>query len=259
MLLDGKVALITGGRRIGRSLAVELARRGVRVAVTYHRSRDIAEATVEECRAAGADGCAMPADLTDPTAAESVVSRVVDHWGQIDLLLNLVSQYEPVRLQDLTAAQIQSQVTSNLLAPLWVAVAVARQMQSQPVHDGLQGKMLFFSDWAVERPYRDCLPYLVAKGGIVTLTKTLAVELAPTIPVNAIAPGTVEPPAGMSMEQRERVRRASALQRDGSTTDVVRAALFLLEGTDFVTGEVLRIDGGRFLGQGGAATFSEID
>jgi NAD(P)-dependent dehydrogenase (short-subunit alcohol dehydrogenase family) len=121
-------------------------------------------------------------------------------------------------------------------------------MQQQPVVDGLQGKIIHFTDWAVERPYRGYLPYLVAKGALATFTRALAVELAPTITVNAIAPGTVEPPPHLTLAQREQIRMSAALQRIGSPDDVNRAVLYLLEGTDFVTGEIYRVDGGRFLG-----------
>ena len=121
-------------------------------------------------------------------------------------------------------------------------------MIQQPIENGVQGKIIHFTDWAVDRPYRDFLPYLVAKGGLETLTRTLAVELAPTITVNAIAPGTVEPPPTTSDKKLEQIRKSSALNRIGSADDVNQAVLYLLEGTDFVTGEVFRVDGGRFLG-----------
>ena len=158
--------------------------------------------------------------------------------------------------------------------------------------DGLRAKIIHFTDWAVDRPSRDFLPYLtdcckivgwtprpsvpnwislgrgdqatffngllIAKGGLVTLTKALAVELAPTITVNAVAPGTVEPPPSLSESKLQEIRDSSALGRIGSANDVIQAVLYLLEGTDFATGEVLRVDGGRFLGPP-AATSSDLD
>ncbi len=121
-------------------------------------------------------------------------------------------------------------------------------MRQNPLADGLQGKIVNFADWAVFRPYQDFLPYMVAKGGVVTLTKALAVELAPTITVNAVAPAMIDPPPHLSPEQIESIRQASPLKRIGTPSDANNLVLYLLEGTDFVTGEIYRVDGGRFFG-----------
>jgi NAD(P)-dependent dehydrogenase (short-subunit alcohol dehydrogenase family) len=129
-------------------------------------------------------------------------------------------------------------------------------MLEQPVCEGVRGKILHFSDWAIDRPYAGFLPYLCAKGGIATLTRALAVELAPTVLVNAIAPGTVLPPPELPAKRREEIARQSLVGRVGNPDDIVAAAMYLLEGTDFVTGEIVRVDGGRFLGAPGAASDS---
>src|SRR4029077_2532478 len=133
-------------------------------------------------------------------------------------------------------------------APYLVAVAAARAMRKQPIVDGLQGKIINFADWAVERPYKGFLPYFIAKGGVVTMTKALAVELAPTITVNAIAPAMIDPPPDLSSDDIEAIRLASPLARLGTPADANNLVLYLLEGTDFATGAVYRVDGGRFLG-----------
>lgn len=248
MDLNNKVALITGGRRIGRHLAARLAERGMHIAISYHSSREIAEATVRECAAHGVSAETFSVDLREPEQAEQLVAEVAARWGRLDVLVNLTSTFQRTPLSTLTHEQFRLGIADNLSAPYWVAVAAARQMLQQPIEAGLQGKILHFTDWAVDRPYRDFLPYLIAKGGLVTLTKALAIELAPTITVNAIAPGTVAPPPHATPEQLTRIRESSLLGRIGSPDDVVRAVLYLLEGTDFVTGEVFRVDGGRFLG-----------
>jgi len=248
MQLKDKVVLITGGRRVGGQLAIDLAARGAHIALTYFQSRQAAETTALQCRSLRVQAATFAADLRDADQATAMVRQVVQQLGRIDVLVNLTSIYHRTPFQNLTPHQYHEQIAANLTAPYWVAVAVARQMQQQPLIDGLQGKIIHFTDWAVDRPYRDFLPYLIAKGGLVTLTKALAVELAPTITVNAIAPGTIAPPNDVSAEQLEQIRLASALHRMGSASDVNRAVLYLLEGTDFVTGEVFRIDGGRFLG-----------
>src|SRR4029077_19182420 len=133
-------------------------------------------------------------------------------------------------------------------APYLVAVAAARAMRKQPVADGLQGKIVNFADWAVERPYKGFLPYFIAKGGVVTMTRALAVELAPTITVNAIAPAMIDPPPNLSPQDIEEIRQTSPLKRIGIPSDANNLVLYLLEGTDFATGAVYRVDGGRVLG-----------
>lgn len=248
MNLQGKTVLITGGRRIGAKLAVELAGRGANLALSYLTSRKTVDAVAAECRAVGVRAETHRADLRFHEEAMRLVDWTVATFGALDVLVNLTSIYTRTPFSSLRPEDYEAMLSANLTAPYWVATAAAKAMQRQPVVNGLQGKIIHFTDWAVDRPYRDFLPYLVAKGGLVTLTKGLAVELAPTITVNAIAPGTVEPPPGLSETKLQQIRDASALGRIGSASDVIRAVLYLLEGTDFATGEIFRIDGGRFLG-----------
>lgn len=254
MNLDGKTVLITGGRRLGAKLSLQLATRGANIAFSYHNSREEIMEVVAECERAGVKAEAFPADLRHPGDANSLVAETVQLFGSLDVLVNLTSIYTRTPFDELQPDDYHEALASNLTAPYFTAIAAAAAMRRQPVINGLQGKIIHFTDWAVDRPYRGYLPYLVAKGGLVTLTKALAIELAPTITVNAIAPGSVEPPPGISQEELEKIRASSSLNRLGTPDDVIHAALYLLEGTDFVTGEVYRVDGGRFLGStsGGA-------
>lgn len=251
MRLEGKTVLITGGRRIGVDLAMKLASRGANVAFSALTGAEALRPVVAECQRIGVQADIFIADLRDAHAAENLVEKTVSRFGSLDVLINMTSIYTRTPWSTLQPEDFDAAMASNLRAPYFTAMAAARAMLRQPVEQGLQGKIIHFTDWAVDRPYRDYLPYLIAKGGVVTLTKALAVELAPTITVNAIAPGTVAPPAGMSPEKLEQIRTGSLLQRHGSSDDVNEAVLYLLEGTDFVTGEVFRIDGGRFLGSSG--------
>ena len=248
MNLDGKTVLITGGRRIGTKLALQLAARGANLAFSYHNSRDAMMQVVEDCEQAGVKAEAFPADLRHPGDANSLIAETVDQFGSLDVLVNLTSIYTHTPFESLQPNDYHELMAANLTAPYFTALAAARAMLKQPIVNGLQGKIIHFTDWAVDRPYRGFLPYLVAKGGLVTLTKALAVELAPTITVNAIAPGAVEPPPDLSPLQLEQIRASSALNRLGTPEDVIQAVIYLVEGTDFVTGEVFRVDGGRFLG-----------
>lgn len=258
MNLAGKTVLITGGRRIGAALARQLAPRGANLAISYLTSGESANQLAADCRQLGVRTETFRADLRSADESQSLIDWTLREFGSIDVLVNLTSIYTRTPFTELKPYDYESMLAANLTAPYWVAIAAARAMQRQPVVDGLQGKIIHFTDWAVDRPYRDFLPYLVAKGGLVTLTKALAVELAPTITVNAIAPGTVEPPPSLSETARLEIMKSSALDRLGSPNDVIQAVLYLLEGTDFVTGEVLRVDGGRFLGATGA-TKSDLD
>lgn len=254
MKLNGKTVLITGGRRIGAKLALQLAKRGANLAFSYHNSGEAMLQVVEECERAGVRAEGFPADLRHPGDANSLVDETFEQFGSLDVLINLTSVYTETPLETLQPSDYHQMIAANLTAPYFTALAAARVMRQQPLVNGLHGKIIHFTDWAVDRPYRGYLPYLVAKGGLVTLTKALAVELAPTITVNAIAPGTVEPPRDVSQYQLEQIRASSALNRIGTADDVIEAVMYLLEGTDFVTGEVFRVDGGRFLGSttGGA-------
>lgn len=252
MNLKGKTILITGGRRVGAKLAVELARRGANVALSYFKSRERIQAVANEVRQHGVRAAAFEADLRQPAAAEALVALSVAELGSIDALVNMTSEFHPLPFDELEASDFDEAIASNLKAPYLVAVAAARAMRKQPIVDGIQGKIINFADWAVERPYRNFLPYFIAKGGVVTMTKALAVELAPTIAVNAIAPAMIDPPPSLSPEDIEEIRQASPLKRIGTPSDANNLVLYLLEGTDFVTGAVYRVDGGRFLGTDGA-------
>ncbi len=179
MNLAGKVALITGGRRVGADLAVRLADRGADVAMTYHTSRPAIEATVAEVERRGVRGLAIAANLSDPTQAERVVAEVIESFGRLDVLVNMASIFRRTPLAALTPADFDAMIAANLAAPYHTAIAASRRMLAQPGEDGIKGKIVNVGDWASNRPYRDYLPYLVAKGGLATFTKALAVELAP--------------------------------------------------------------------------------
>lgn len=248
MQLAGRTVLITGGRRVGGQLAREVARRGAHVAMTWFSQRAPVDRTIEDVRSLGAKGLAFQADLRRPSEAEAFVAAAASAFGTVDVLVNMASIFEPRPFDDLSPADFDDNIAANLAAPYHTAVAAARQMRRQPVVDGLQGKIINFTDWAVERPYRNFLPYFVAKGGLSAMTVALAVELAPTITVNSIAPAMIDPPPGLSAEEIETIRQASPLKRIGTPADAVQLALFLLEGSDFATGATYRLDGGRFLG-----------
>jgi pteridine reductase len=247
--LRGKVVLITVGRRVGSALARVLADRGAHLAMTYHSGRDAIEHTIAEVQARGAQGMAVGADLTDAGQAERVVASVVAHFGCLDALVNMASVYRRTPFETLTARDFDEMIAANLAAPYHTAIASGRQMLAQVGKDGIKGKIINIGDWASERPYKDYLPYLVAKGGLATMTLALARELAPDVPVAMIQPAMIDPPPDFSQAETDAVIAQTPLRRIGSPEDVNRLILYLLEGTNFVTGVCYRVDGGRFLGQ----------
>jgi pteridine reductase len=231
--LRGKVVLVTGARRVGADLARLLAERGASVALTYFTSREAIERTVADVEARGASGLAVAADLARADQAEQTIVRVVAHFGRLDALVNMASVYRRTPFSTLTPGDFDALIAANLAAPYHTAVAAARQMLTQPGEQGIKGKIVNIGDWATERPYKHYLPYLVAKGGLTTMTLALAM---------------IAPPPDFSEADREAVAAATPLRRVGSPDDVNRLILYLLEGTDFATGACYRVDGGRFLG-----------
>jgi pteridine reductase len=247
--LRGKVVLITGGRRVGSDLALLLAAHGAHVAMTYLSSRPAIEATLEQVTASGVEGLAVKADLSLSDEAEDAVKQVVGRFGSLDALVNMAGTFRRTPLASLTARDFDDMIADNLAAPFYTSLAAARQMLNQPGVDGIKGKIVVFGDWATERPYKDYLPYLVAKGGLTTMTLALAKELAPYVPVAMIQPAMVYAPPDFSQQEKVAVLAQTPLRRFGSPPDVNRLVLYLLEGTNFVTGTCYRVDGGRFLGE----------
>lgn len=248
MQLHNKTVLITGGRRVGAQLAVLLAQRGANIALSYFRSRERMEAVAEEVRSHGVRAAAYPADLRDPGDVDRLIQQIVEQFGSLHVLVNMASEFHATPFEQLAPRHFDESIASNLKAPYLTSIAAARDMQKNPVEDGVQGKIINFADWAVERPYKGFLPYMIAKGGLVTMTKALAMELAPTISVNTVSPAMIDPPPNLSPADIDEIRRASPLKRIGQPSDANNLVLYLLEGTDFVTGAVFRVDGGRYFG-----------
>lgn len=243
MELRDKVALMTGGKRIGLVVARELAARGVDVGFAYARSHSEAEQGAVTVRAAGRRAVALQADLSKPEACHALVDAAVDALGRLDILINMASVYVRRPFDRLTAADWDNTVNVDLRAAFLCAHAAVPHMRKQG-----GGRVVNFSDWVARsgRPmYPGYLPYYVAKGGVIALTEALALELAPdNILVNAIAPGPILPPPETTDEEFRTVGRATPLGRWGGEIEVAKAVLALLDG-DFMTGETVRIDGGR--------------
>ena len=245
MELTERVALLTGGKRIGAAVATELARRGSDVALVYRTSRAEAEQTVETIGALGRRAIAIRADLAVPDAAERVVSETVERLGRLDVLVNMASAYHKKSFDELTVADWDGQMAVDLRAVWLCARAAVPHMRR-----ARGGRIVNFSDWVARsgRPrYLGYLSYYVAKAGIIALTEALALELASDqILVNAVAPGPIVAPEGTSDEEFAHVERATPLGRWGGELEIAKAVVALVE-SDFITGETIRVDGGRHL------------
>jgi NAD(P)-dependent dehydrogenase (short-subunit alcohol dehydrogenase family) len=245
MDLADRVALVTGGRRIGIVVARELARSGADVALVYRRSRPEADEAADAVRAVGRRALVLQADLGDADACSRVTDDTVREFGRLDVLVNMASRYEAKALDDLSAEDWDAQLAIDLRAAWLCAKAAIPHMR------GLRGgRIINFADWvaASGRPrYRGYLPYYVAKAGVIALTQALALELASDrILVNAIAPGPIVPPEGTSAEEAAQVERATPLGQWGGEVEIAKIVLALVD-SDFVTGETIRVDGGRHL------------
>lgn len=244
MELKGRGALITGGARMGREIGEILARGGCHVALTYRESRRSAEEAVAAVRAHGTKGLAIEADLARHDAIEPLVGRVVDEFGRLDILICMASRYVRRDLSSLDRPAWREGLEADLESVYHLALASAPHMRR-----GGAGRIIAFADWlpASGRPrYRGYLPYYVAKAGVVALTEGLALELAPDILVNAIAPGPIMAPSGLSAEGNDEVLRATPLGRWGGAPEIAKVVRFFIE-SDFITGETIRVDGGRHL------------
>jgi len=243
MDLQNRVALITGGKRIGLLVARELAARGADIALSYARSKTEADEAASIARAAGRRSATFAADLSHPDAAAALVQSTVDAFGRLDILINMASVYVRKPFADLTPADWDAALHVDLRATFLCAHTAAPRMRAQG-----GGRIINFSDWVARsgRPrYTGYVPYYVAKSGVIALTEALALELAPdNILVNAIAPGPIVAPPGTTDAESRAVEDATPLGRWGGELEIAKAVLALIE-SDLVTGETIRVDGGR--------------
>jgi NAD(P)-dependent dehydrogenase (short-subunit alcohol dehydrogenase family) len=238
-----KVALITGGKRIGAVVATTLAKAGADVAVVYNRSREEADDTAAAVRALGRRALVVQADVTSAEACTSAVAATIRELGRLDILINMASLYAAKPFDELSAEDWDRQLAVDLRASFLFAHAARPSMKKSG-----GGRIVNFADWvaASARPrYPGYLPYYVAKAGVKALSEALALELAADqILVNAVAPGPILAPPGMTTDESDAVVRTTPLGRWGGEAEIAKAVMFLVE-SDFVTGETIRVDGGR--------------
>jgi NAD(P)-dependent dehydrogenase (short-subunit alcohol dehydrogenase family) len=243
MELHDRVVLITGGKRIGAAIAIDLARRKMDVALCYNRSRREAEVAADAIRAAGRRVVVIQADVSQARDCQRLVNDAVTSLGRLDVLINMASVYSSAPFEQIDEAAWDSVIDVDLKGAFLCSRAALA-----PLRAAGGGRIINFTDWvaASGRPrYKGYVPYYVAKRAIIGLTEALALELASDrILVNAIAPGPILPPPGTTTEERTAVEASTPLGRWGGEQEIVKAVAFLLE-SDFVTGDTIRVDGGR--------------
>lgn len=252
MQIAGKTALITGGAvRVGKAITLMLAANGANVVIAYHSSAAEAAVTAEAARAHGAGALAVECDVADPAAVQALATRTRDEFGGVDILVNSASLFARTPLpatQGGAGALSQEEIetwrrTTNILVdgPWFVTTALAPSMRARGA-----GAIVNILDLSVWKPWPHFAAHTAGKAALLGLTRQMALELAPEIRVNAIAPGSVLPPPGYPQQKIEAAARRNLLGRWGSAEDVAHAVRYLIE-ADFVTGEVLFVDGGERL------------
>jgi pteridine reductase len=238
--LLNRVALVTGAaKRLGRAIALRLAREGADIVIHYRSSEPEARETVSDVEKLGRQGIALAADLTSISEIQQLFRQAADHFGRLDILVNSAATFLPTEFASTSEKTWNESLDTNLKAPFFCAQAAA------PLLKRSRGVIINFADIGGLLAWPGYIPHCVSKAGVIMLTKCLAKELAPAVRVNAIAPGTITMSGDPSEWEADFIRRAP-LQRAGTTEDVADAVSFLVQ-SSFITGQVLVVDGGRTL------------
>jgi pteridine reductase len=241
--LAGKTALVTGAaKRIGRAIAMRLHGAGANV-VLHHRSADSEARELEsELNALRAGSAATThADLLDTDRLPELVAFAIKKFGRLDILVNNASSFYPTPIGEITPKEYSELMGTNLKAPLFLSQAAAQELKAR------HGVIINIIDIHSERPLRNYLVYSIAKTALAGLTRALALELGPEVRVNGVSPGAIAWPDDGSFEPalRERVIRHTLLKRQGEPDDIAKAVLFLATDAEYITGQIIAVDGGR--------------
>ena len=240
--LHGAVAVVTGGaRRLGNAIVLGLADAGCNVVINYRSSAADADAAAAAARAAGVRALTVAGDVTQAASVDHLLDTTLTEFGRVDVLVANAGAFQRSPLATLSEADWDAMLTNNLRATYLCAQRFGLHMRD---HGG--GCIVTLADVAGIRPWVDYLPYSIAKAGVITLTQALAKELAPTVRVNAIAPGPVLFPPDFDPVVRQREIERTLLKREGHPQNIVDAALLLIR-NDYITGVVFPVDGGRLL------------
>jgi NAD(P)-dependent dehydrogenase (short-subunit alcohol dehydrogenase family) len=244
MQIKDSVALVTGsGVRVGKQIASTLAQKGARLAIHYNKSRGPALAFARELKAKyRAEAETFHADLGKVSEVWRLAAAVTKRMGRVDILVNSASIYERIPFERADESHFDRHIAVNLKAPFFLTQAVGTEMKRAG-----RGKIVNICDWAALRPYAGYAAYCASKAGLLNLTYSTAKALAPEVQVNAVLPGPVALPPDVGAAEKEAIRKATLVQKLGTPKDVANAVAFLIEGSDFITGAALTVDGGRLI------------
>jgi len=239
--LQGQVALVTGGgKRIGRVIALTLGRAGADVVVNYHQSREGAQATVREIAALGVRAVALRADVARPSQVAAMFRTVEKCFGRLDLLVNNAGVFFPRKWDELEEKDWDDVLGANLKGPFFCAQAAARMMLRQG-----RGSIINISSLGGLQAWPSYIHYGASKAALISLTRSLAKALAPTIRVNSVAPGTILFPHEQRDATIRKIIRTTPLRKPGAAEDIAQMVLFLAIHGEFITGQVFSVDGGK--------------
>jgi NAD(P)-dependent dehydrogenase (short-subunit alcohol dehydrogenase family) len=240
-----RVVLLTGARRMGEAIGLRLATGGATIVLTHRGPADAARETAAAIVDAGGRAAVLPLDVTDPTSVHALVAAIDEQFGRLDVLVNMASVYRSISFDALTEAEWHAQLQVDLHGTFRMCHAAVPLLRRSG-----GGRIINFTDWVVAsgRPrYQGYVPYYVAKAGVKALTEILALELAGDgILVNAIAPGPILPPVGSTAEEHDAVAQSTPLGQWGGPEEIAKVVAALID-SDFVTGETIRVDGGRHI------------
>src|SRR3990167_10301957 len=240
---EHKVILITGSaKRVGAAIAKALHKAHYNIVIHYRHSKTEAKQLVTELNQIRKNSAiAIQADLNNFKTYQSFIEKDHQHWGRLDVLINNASSFYSTPLGNVDEQQLNDLMASNLKAPFFLSQAAMPYLQQH------QGCIINIADVNGIRPIKTFSVYCTAKAALITLTKSLAIDLAPDIRVNAIAPGTVLKQKNADRQTRQNYLKKTLLKRKGNVNDVMNAILYLIQGANHMTGEVLVIDGGKLL------------
>ncbi|MCH8028797.1 MAG: SDR family oxidoreductase [Candidatus Dadabacteria bacterium] len=242
MDIENKVALVTGGaRRVGREIAVHLAKLGAHVALNYKTSHEQAQQVAREISDLGRDALTIKADVSNAQDVEAMITTAIGHFGRLDVLINNAAIFYKTDFFELSENDWDAFMKTNLKGPFLCSRKAAKHLLSHGA-----GKIINIADVGGVRAWKSYIPYCVSKAGLIMLTKGMAKAMAPDVQVNAVAPGPVMFPEDYTADEKNAVIEETVLKRPGSPADVAKAVQFLIE-SDYITGEVLFVDGGGMI------------
>ena len=239
------VAFLTGAsRRIGKQTAIELHQAGYNIAIHYHQSSEAAQELAETLNQSRDNSCSIfQADITCTETLKPLIESVSKKWQRLDLLVNNASSFFPTSIEEPKLEEWDNLMGTNLKAPYFLSVAAVPELKKT------KGNIINIIDIYGLQPLKNHSIYCMAKAGLAMMTKSLAIELAGDIRVNAVAPGAIIWPESnnpLNQERQQKIIQNTALKRQGSAEDIAKAVRFLAVDGSYVTGQIIKVDGGRF-------------